>query len=530
MLTLIYKLFTDTVYNADKKRRDEGWAKLSEDEKAALLGDKLWRMNHLYYIRDKKGNKVLFQMNEAQLDLFIGMWFMNIILKARQMGFTTFIDLYFLDESMFNKGIECGIIAHNLVDAGKIFRRKIQYPYDNLPEEIRAKVRPVTDSKTELELSNGSVISVGVSFRSGTAQYLHISEFGKICAANPKKAREIVTGALEAIEAGQIVFIESTAEGRGGYFYNYCQTARKLAAAGIALTELDYKFHFFPWWGDKNYRLENPERVLITDEMAEYFNDLLRQHGIELDAEQKAWYVKKHEKLLEDMKREHPSTPDEAFEAVIQGAYFSKLISAVRQRRQIGHVPHDPALPVHTAWDLGRNDANSIWFFQYYGNQYLIIDYIENSGESLNYYAGELAKRTEKLGYQYDRHFLPHDVGVTDISQPDNQTRQQVLENLGMKNIVKVKRELDLDAGVGVAAVRGILPRCWFDAKKCDRGLAGLEAYQKEYDEKNATYKKRPLHNWASNPADAFKILARGFTPFTEYSQSDVEPDDDGIY
>ena len=96
---------------------------------------------------------------------------------------------------------------------------------------------------------------VSTSMRSGTLQYLHVSEFGKICAQYPEKAREIVTGALNTVEAGQFIVIESTAEGQEGAFYRMCEQARELAASGKTLSSLDLKFHFFPWWKEPAYAL-----------------------------------------------------------------------------------------------------------------------------------------------------------------------------------------------------------------------------------------------------------------------------------
>ena len=516
---------------AKLKSKDTPWSKLTEDEQALLLGNKRWRMNNLYHIRDKDGQKVLFRMNFAQEWLFKNLWFLTIILKARQIGFTTFIDIYILDEALFNKGVEAGIIAHNKDDATKIFRRKIKFPYDNLPFEIRESVYRTSNSKTEMEFSNGSIITVGVSFRSGTCQYLHISEYGKICAKSPDKAEEIQTGALEAVAAGQMVFIESTAEGRGGDFYDCCQTAKKLQDEGIPLTKMDYKLNFVPWWFDPEYVLPQPEQVLVTDEKKQYFDGLVRQHGIKLTDAQKAWYIKKAERLGDKMKREYPTTYEEAFEASIRGAYWGKLIETIRLKRQIGNVPHDPALQVHTAWDLGRRDTNVIWFFQHYGNQFRIINYYENSGEGLNHYVGYLRKLYEDEKYVYGKHYLPHDIAVTDLSNENNKSREQILIDLGMRNVIKVKREADLDAMQGVDAVRAILPMCWFDKEKCDeKGIPALEAYQKEWDEKHATFKNRPLHNWASHAGSAFKILAQGFAADFGYSQSDLQPEEEQTY
>ncbi len=120
------------------------------DELARNLADKWWRLNNLYYIIDKKGRKVLFHLNRAQRWLYNGMWYMNLILKSRQHGFTTFIAIFILDECLFNDNKEGGIIAHNLDDAKKIFRRKIKYPYDNLPDFIKRNRTLKTDSASEM--------------------------------------------------------------------------------------------------------------------------------------------------------------------------------------------------------------------------------------------------------------------------------------------------------------------------------------------------------------------------------------------
>ena len=190
--------------------------------KTKLFGNQKWRINNLYKIKDKEGRVVQFVMNDQQEDLYDNHWYMNIVLKARQLGFTTFIDLYILDTCIFNKNIDAGIIAHHLDDAKTIFDDKIKFPYDNLPEHVRQTVTATTDRANEIGFSNGSKIRVGTSFRSGTLQILHVSEYGKIAAKRPDNAKEIKTGAFEAVAAGQKIFVESTAEGREGEFYDLC--------------------------------------------------------------------------------------------------------------------------------------------------------------------------------------------------------------------------------------------------------------------------------------------------------------------
>ena len=192
------------------------------------LSDQKWRLNNLYKVKDKRGNVVTFVMNKAQEKLFDTMHFKNIILKARQLGFTTFIDLYILDVCLFNDTINAGIIAHHMDDAKTIFEEKVRFPYDNLDPRIRAERMATTDRANEIRFSNGSRIRVSTSFRSGTVQILHISEFGKIAAKYPDKAIEIISGAMEAVPLDGLLFVESTAEGREGAFYDMTMVAKRL--------------------------------------------------------------------------------------------------------------------------------------------------------------------------------------------------------------------------------------------------------------------------------------------------------------
>src|SRR5215207_225947 len=169
------------------------------------FSDWRWRLNNLYWIVNKEGKRTQFKMNWAQENLFNGMHYMNVILKARQLGFTTFIQIFMLDACLFNADIRAGTIAHKLDDAKTIFRDKVKYPYDELPDAIKAARPVIKDSADELMFSNNSSIRVGTSLRSGTLQYLHVSEYGKLCAKYPDKAREVRTGALNTIQSGQLL-------------------------------------------------------------------------------------------------------------------------------------------------------------------------------------------------------------------------------------------------------------------------------------------------------------------------------------
>src|SRR5262245_11257612 len=195
-----------------------------------------------------------------------------------------------LDACLFNSNIRAGTIAHRLDDAKVIFRDKVKFPYDQLPDGLKALRPIVKDSADELLFNNNSSIRVGVSMRSGTLQYLHVSEYGQVCARFPEKAREIRTGALNTVQAGQVVFLESTAEGKEGHFYELCENAQAKHRMGAPLTQLDFKFFFFPWWKAPEYQI-NPRGVVIDEPHRRYFASLEFSLGITLTAGQKAWYV-----------------------------------------------------------------------------------------------------------------------------------------------------------------------------------------------------------------------------------------------
>src|SRR5882672_12117473 len=239
-----------------------------------LIANPLLRLNTIYQIVDKNGNLVPFKMNAEQYDLYKNRHNLNIITKARQKGFTTLIQLFLLDTALFNANTSCGVIAHNQEDARKFFDKKIKLAYDMIPDDFRERFCPAAeqDRAGQLKFANGSYITVGTSMRSDTVQYLHISEFGKMCAKFPDKADEVVSGALNAVGPGNVVFIESTGEGAHGHFYDMAMEAKRLSDEDAELSSMDYKFFFYPWYYDPKYELH--EHVAVPPEDLKYFKDL----------------------------------------------------------------------------------------------------------------------------------------------------------------------------------------------------------------------------------------------------------------
>lgn len=277
------------------------------------LVDREWRLNNLYWVINEQGELVQFKLREAQRELMRGMHYRNIILKARQLGFTTFICIFMLDYALFHKNKQLGIIAQTQPDATVIFR-KVKTAWENFPKAIKEflKLTSDGDSATEYQFSNGSIMRVSTSLRSGTYQMVLITEFGKISAHFPEKANEIVTGTLPAVPVSGVVFIESTAEGEGGHFYDFVQDARETMQEQRPLSQKEFKFFFYAWWQNPSNNVD-PTGIMISPDVAEYLNKKEMELGIKFTASQRAWYQLELKTQKDNMKREHPSDPDEAF-------------------------------------------------------------------------------------------------------------------------------------------------------------------------------------------------------------------------
>ncbi len=363
--------------------------------------------------------------------------------------------------------------------------------------ELRALRTVNTDNARELQFNNGSLLRVGTSMRGSTLQYLHISEYGKICSKYPEKAREIATGSLNTIAAGQYVIIESTAEGRSGAFYEMCKLSQAMQDSKQPLSKLDYKFRFFPWWKHLDYAI-NPVGVPIPQDLRDYFTSLYQNEKIVLTDRQEAWYAKKYLTQSLDMEREYPSTPQEAFEVANEGLYYGALITRARSEGRIRKVYYEESLPVFTAIDLGYSDSTAIWWYQIAGQEIHLLEYLEDSGKPFTYYL-KLIKAKE---YSYGKHFAPHDIAVHEYIH--GASRIEVARDNGINFTQTAKLPL-VD---GIDAVRNMLNRCVFDEEKCAVGIRMLESYKRGWDDKNGCWKDDPVHNESSHCADAFRMLA----------------------
>jgi phage terminase large subunit len=183
----------------------------------------------------------------------------------------------------------------------------------------------------------------------------------------------------------------------------------------------------------------------------------------------------------------------------VVGAYYGTLMARAEAEQRIARVPHDPAAPVWTAWDLGIRDATAIWFAQAIGREVRLIDYYEASGVDLGHDVREIVARP----YAYAGHVVPHDAQAKELGT--GKSRLEVLASLGLANITLAPMHRIED---GINGCRVLIPKCAFDAGKCARGVDALKLYRSEYDETLRVLRPGPLHDWTSHAADAFRYLA----------------------
>lgn len=189
------------------------------------------------------------------------------------------------------------------------------------------------------------------------------------------------------------------------------------------------------------------------------------------------------------------------------GGVYASYIEKMRADKRICPAPYKEGLPVITAWDLGRSDSTAIWFAQVVGLQVRIIDYYENSQEDLAHYAEVIRSKP----YNEYTHYLPHDAAHERLGMNSGSIGKQ-LKDMGIPNKI-------LQIGSRAARIeigRALLKECYIDDSKCKDGIHALLNYQYEWDDIRQMFKKEPLHDWASDGADAFGYLAQALMKETK--------------
>lgn len=182
----------------------------------------------------------------------------------------------------------------------------------------------------------------------------------------------------------------------------------------------------------------------------------------------------------------------------LDGAIYARELRQATEDGRITKVPYDPTKPVHTFWDLGWADNTSVWFAQTIGFEFRIIDHLSGSQKPLNAYLQELQVK----GYVYGTDWLPHDARAKQLGT--GRSIEELMRAAG--RTVRIVPQLNVDDGINAA--RTVFANCWFDAERCADGLQSLRHYRYEMDERLGTFKRVPLHDWASHDADGFRYLA----------------------
>ena len=189
-----------------------------------------------------------------------------------------------------------------------------------------------------------------------------------------------------------------------------------------------------------------------------------------------------------------------SFDSPIVGSYYGEMLKDITSRNHVRELPSESATQKWTAWDLGVSDSTSIWVCETLGGEIRLMDYYENHGMPLDHYIGWL----DEKGYRDYTHILPHDVNVRELQT--GKSRYEFLTEAGLNIDVAAK----LSVEDGIMAVRKMLPNAWFNKETTKFGLECLRNYRRVFNEKLNVYQEKPLHDWSSHCADAFRYLAIG--------------------
>lgn len=461
-----------------------------------------WRLNNLYRIIDRNGSSIPFRLNSVQADVLDQLHNRNLILKARQLGMSTFAVLCVLDRGLFSENLQSGIVSYSLEHAQHIFKKIIGHALDTLPPEIRQLAGVVQRSAREITFNNGSSIRVDTTLRGGSYPIVLVSEFGKTCARNPQKAEEVITGTLQAVPKDGTVIIESTGEGNEGFFAEMVMEASR--RGNDHLTKLDYKLFFYNWLQEPSYVLH--EDIQYDHTLTDYFNRIEKEIHQPITQPQRNWYALQSRLLGDKIKQEFPSTVSEAFLASSDAFYFADAISrAYSSNRCLYSSLYDALLPVYVAMDIGVNDLTVLVFFQVAHGEIRVIDYYEDKNKGVDFYAKFLLQDKKFL---YNTIFLPHDSTKRDALDVSN-TYERDFRRLfsGTNTTFHVLKRMDKQLSISHA--KTMMERCVFNVNKVKPFLDKVSKYRKKWSETIGRYLDEPYHNEASNYADCFQYMTQ---------------------
>lgn len=467
------------------------------------LADPLWRLRHLYSCREEgTGRARPFHPRPEQEMIFRHFEetpeVPAYIIKSRRLGLSTGICTYQADKAAFTRGWRGVLIDQNQGDATKKMEEIIRFAVDSLPPEILSRYEFPKRNDTQLRLrlidegeSQDSVIFATISGRGGDCSMLHVSEWGPIQATDAKRSAEIRSGSFPAARLARRVVETTWMGGKSGDLWELINPILKQDpnAEGV--------IYFFPWHDDPAaVKLDGA----LTPDVEDYFRDLAGKLGKSFSREQKLWWAAKKTEQGLFMSREYPSTLEEAFRAPIEGAVYARFIDDARSEGRVCPLMHDPAELVFTFWDLGSPVNTRLIYVQFSANAIHIIDHDDGSIEMT---PAQRAAHMRAKGYAYGGHYMPHDGDA--IGKSGKSFRQQMLD-AGLPNIRVIPRCRSEWPGINKAAE--LLPRCRFDATRCERLLESLSFYHSKKDLRDGHLTDRLVDDWSAHDADAFRMMA----------------------
>jgi hypothetical protein len=465
--------------------------------------DQLWRLQNLYSCRrEGDGVGLPFTPRPEQLQLFRHLietpHIPAYIIKSRRLGISTAIDTFAADCTAFRQSFRGIVIDKTQGDATKKMVEIVRFAVDSLPPEILRRF--VFDKRNDSELrlrwpgepeSQDSVVYATTGGRGGDCSMLHVSEWGPIAAMDPTRSSEIRTGAFPAARKAIRVVETTWMGGKHGDLWELVKPVleKDPNAEGI--------FYFFPWHSD-------PQAVrvdgMVPEEIETYFRELGGKLGATFSQEQKKWYVAKKLEQGIFVKREYPSTLDEALSSPMAGAIYAEQIDAARAAGRIRPFEWDRSTPVFSTWDVGWADSTSIWLFQVVGRDVHWIWHTRQAHRT----AAEMVQSLRETEIPVATHLLPHDAAKK--SPDEGQTYKDKLTKAGLINIKVVPR--CVSRGPGINDARALLARSWFRLPYCQEGIEALEAYHMRENNAGGVTVQDPVHDWSSHDADAVRIAA----------------------
>ena len=181
----------------------------------------------------------------------------------------------------------------------------------------------------------------------------------------------------------------------------------------------------------------------------------------------------------------------------VTGAIYAEEVAAMAEQGRVCDVAYDPALKVHVVWDLGWNDAMSLALVQKHLSTLRVVEHLEDSHKTLDWWSGELRKRNYNWGTLY----LPHDGAHGDIKT--GKSAKQWMEELGWTVAMTPNQPVE----TGIRQARMAMGRTYIDRTKAARLVECLKRYRRGVPSSTGE-PGQPVHDEWSHGADVFRYLA----------------------